>query len=113
MLFIIFGYTIFIEDGGSQTIAFAEHAWLFAPLIIFNLGTMILGYIYAKSTGIRPDGAFTISIELGLQNAALAIFIATQILEQVDAALIAIMYSSFSFFSTFGVAWFLKKFRDY
>lgn len=110
VLFFIFGYTIFIEDGGSQTLAFAEHAWLFAPLIVFNVTTMVLGYVYAKSTGIRPDGAFTIAIELGLQNAALAIFIATQILEQADAALIAIMYSSFSFFSTLAVAWALKRY---
>lgn len=110
VLFLIFGYTIFLEDGGSQTKAFAEHAWLFAPLIAFNVGTMFLGFLYAKSTGIKLDGAFTIAIELGLQNAALAIFIATQILEQADAALIAIMYSSFSFFSTFAIAWLLRQY---
>jgi BASS family bile acid:Na+ symporter len=49
-------------------------------------------------------------VEMGLQNAALAIFIATQVLESADIALVAILYSSFTFFSTWGMGWLMKHF---
>ena len=54
-------------------------------------------------------GSFTITIDIGLQNSALAIFIATQILESEEMALMAVIYSSFTFFSTLGIAYMLKE----
>lgn len=108
ILFLIFSYAIFIEDGGSQTEAFKEHYLLYIPLIAFNLGTMLLGYFLSRWGGIRHVGAYTIAVELGLQNAALAIFIASQVLERPEISMVAVMYSSFSFFSTWFFAWLLK-----
>jgi BASS family bile acid:Na+ symporter len=43
------------------------------------------------------------------QNSALAIFIATQILESQEMALMAVIYSSFTFFTTLGIAYMLKE----
>lgn len=108
VLFLIFSYTIFVEDSGSQTVAFQEHYPLFIPLIAFNLSTMLLGYFFSRWGGIRHVGAYTIAVELGLQNAALAIFIASQVLERAEISMVAVMYSSFSFFSTWLIAWLLK-----
>lgn len=109
VLFLIFGYHIFLEDDGSQTTALMANYGLFIPLILFNMGTMIIGYFLSIWAGMKHDGAYTISIELGLQNAALAIFIATQVLERSEISLVAVMYSSFSFFSTLLIAWLLKR----
>lgn len=108
VLFLIFAYHIFFEDDGAQSIAFTENKILYLPLIFFNLVTMSLGYFLARWSGIRHDGAYTIAVELGLQNAALAIFIATQVLERSQISLVAVMYSSFSFFSTWLIAWLFK-----
>ncbi len=108
VLFAIFAYTIFFEDGGSQSAAFTENYILFMPLVFFNVGTMVIGYFFSRWLGIRHDGSYTIAVEFGLQNAALAIFIAVQVLEKPEIALIAIMYSSFSFFTTWLVGWLLK-----
>ena len=59
--------------------------------------------------GITHVGSFTIAIEIGLQNSALAIFIATQVLESQQMALMAVLYSSFTFFTTLGIAYRLKE----
>ncbi len=108
VLFVIFAYHIFLEDGGAQSESLGENYFLYLPLALFNVVTMIIGYFLARWSGIRHDGAYTISVELGLQNAALAIFIATQVLERSEISLVAVIYSSFSFFSTWLVAWLLK-----
>lgn len=108
ILFLIFSYAIFVEDGGSQTQAFQNNFTLFIPLIAFNLGTMLLGYFFSRWGGVKHVGAYTIAVELGLQNAALAIFIASQVLERPEISMVAVMYSSFSFFSTWFFAWLLK-----
>jgi BASS family bile acid:Na+ symporter len=50
---------------------------------------------------------------MGLQNSALAIFIATQVLQSQEIALVSILYSSFSFFTTFLAAWLLKHYFRY
>ena len=54
-------------------------------------------------------GSYTIAIEMGLQNSALAIFIATKILQSDEMVLMAVIYSSFTFFSTIGITYMLKK----
>jgi len=108
LLFLIFSYAIFFEDGGSQSQALIENAILFIPLILFNLGTMALGYFLSRWGGVKHTGSYTIAVELGLQNAALAIFIASQVLDRPEIGLMAVMYSSFSFFSTWAFAWLLK-----
>lgn len=108
ILFLIFSYALFAEDGGSQSAAFLEHFWLFIPLIAFNVGTMVIGFFLSRWSGIKHDGSYTIAVELGLQNAALAIFIATQVIGRAEISLIPVMYSSFSFFSTWFVGWLLK-----
>jgi BASS family bile acid:Na+ symporter len=45
---------------------------------------------------------------MGLQNSALAILIATNILQSAEMSLMAAIYSSFTFFSTWLIAWFMK-----
>lgn len=108
----VFGLAFFSGEGhmGGELLS----QWsLLIPLLIFNLATMTAGYIVARWSRIRHDGAYTIAVEMGLQNSALAIFIATQVLESQEMALVSILYSSFSFFSTFIVAWLLKHYAPY
>jgi BASS family bile acid:Na+ symporter len=71
---------------------------------------MMMGYYFAKWVGINHRGAFTIAVEMGLQNSALAIFIATSVLNNSDLSLVAVIYSSFTFFSTWLIGWLQKHY---
>jgi len=86
-----------------------NHLDLLLPSFLLNLFGIVLGYRIGRIVGITHGGSYTIAIEMGLQNSALAIFIATQVLGNNDIALMAIIYSSFTFFSTLGFAYMLKE----
>src|SRR6056297_207608 len=109
LLLGVFAYALFFDDV-NQSFEFLSHIELLIPLVFFNFLTMYTGYKVAQFANLKTRDRFTIAIELGLQNSALAIFIATQILESPEIALIAILYSSFSFFSTWGAGWLMKHF---
>lgn len=86
-----------------------NHLDLLLPSFLLNLVGIIIGYRIGRLVGITHGGSYTIAIEMGLQNSALAIFIATQLLDNNEIALMAIIYSSFTFFTTIGFAYMLKK----
>jgi len=46
---------------------------------------------------------------VGLQNSALAIFVAATLLKNNDMALVPVVYGSFSFFSTLLFGWSVKR----
>lgn len=107
LLFLVFGYALLFDSQGTN-VSFSENLNLYFPLLFFNFITMFIGFYIAKLSGIKHDGAYTIAVEMGLQNSALAILIATSVLESPEMALIAVIYSSFTFFSTWLIAWFMK-----
>lgn len=108
LLLSVFAIALFTGDSNNAQASFLENLELYPPLIFFNLLTMYLGFWIAKKSGIKHSGAFTIAVEMGLQNAALAIFIGTAVLQNPAISLVAVIYSSFTFFSTWYFAWILK-----
>jgi BASS family bile acid:Na+ symporter len=107
LLFVVFSLALFFEGSGPKA-SLLENLNLYLPLLSFNVLTMFIGFYMARFTGIRHDGAFTIAIEMGLQNTALAVLIATSILDSAEMSSLAIVYGSFTFFSTWLIAWFMK-----
>ncbi len=108
LLFGVFAFALLLDDDGGQPAAFWENIELFFPLLFFNLLTMAIGFWIATKAGIKHNGAFTIAVEMGLQNSALAIFIGSSVLENPQISLVAVIYSSFTFFSTWFFAWLMK-----
>ncbi len=104
--------SIFIISALSDNGENISYTWdllkLALPALVLNVSTILLGYGIASLSGIKPDGSFTIAIELGLQNSALAIFVAEGIFSNSQMALMAIIYSSFTFFTSLGLAYILK-----
>ncbi len=109
ILLLVFTWVIFFQGGNGQSSELLKKYYLFFPALVLNLLTILIGYWVSGKLGINHRGQYTIGIEMGLQNSALAIFIATQILSSSEMSLIAVMYSSFSFFTTYGLAWWLKQ----
>jgi BASS family bile acid:Na+ symporter len=96
-------------DQDNKKIHYLDHLNLLIPLLIFNVITMLFGYRLGKLFRLRHDANYTIAIEMGLQNSVLALFIANQLVENSAFSTMAILYSSFSFISTFGLAFLMQK----
>ena len=107
LLLLVFAGVFFLEDSGVQEKGVFRQL-LFAGLI-FNFACAFMGFFMAWVSGVKKDGQFTIAIEISLQNSAVAIFIASTLLKQPEVSLVAVVYSSFTFFSTALWAWLIMR----
>lgn len=107
LLFVFIGIFVF-ENSGTANLS--EYVFLFIPAFLLNAISMFLGYLLALMMSIRNRGRFTIAIQVGLQNSALAIYVASKILDEPEMAVIAVIYSSFTLFSTTLWAYIMKKY---
>ena len=107
LLLVFIGIFVF-ENAGTEQLK--EYAFLFFPALLLNMISMFVGYLLALSTGIRTRGRYTIAIQVGLQNSALAIYVASKLLNQPEIAVVAIIYGSFTLFSTTFWAYIMKKY---
>jgi BASS family bile acid:Na+ symporter len=68
--------------------------------LLLNMGALFSGYYIAKWGGLSKKSSVTISLEVGLHNTVLAIYIATALLKSPVMALPAIIYAMFTFFTS-------------
>ena len=105
-LFLIVFIAILIEERENIFNYLAE-----AGLIVLNLNIvmMAIAYFLAKSfaTGIKQIKC--ISLECGLQNGTLAIFVATEISNQVVYMIPTAAYALIMYITGFIFIWFLRK----
>jgi BASS family bile acid:Na+ symporter len=110
LLLVVYAGVIFIDQGtGSATRS--DFLKIFPDTLLLNISAMVAGFLVARLLRLRVINQFTISIEVGLQNSALAIFVAATLLKNNDMALVPVVYGSFSFFSTLLFGWSVKKLR--
>ncbi|WP_375577839.1 bile acid:sodium symporter family protein [Marivirga tractuosa] len=109
LILIVALLAVIFLDEDNKKINYLDHLNLLIPLIIFNIITMLSGYGIGKFIGLRHESNYTIAIEMGLQNSVLALFIANQVVENSAISTMAILYSSFSFITTFGIAFLMQK----
>ncbi|HLV42662.1 MAG TPA: bile acid:sodium symporter family protein [Brumimicrobium sp.] len=109
ILFSVFLLVIIDEQGNGGRSA-GEYWELLVPALFLNVFVMFVGFYLSGAAGINHEGKYTIAIELGLQNSALAIFLANNVIQIDGLSLIAVLYGSFSFFSTLVIAWIMKTF---
>lgn len=108
LLLVVYAGVIFIDQGtGAATRS--DFVRIFPYALLLNILAMVSGFLVARVLRLRVMNQFTISIEVGLQNSALAIFVAATLLKSNDMALVPVVYGSFSFFSTLLFGWSVKK----
>ncbi len=108
LLLVVYAGVIFIDQGtGAATRS--DFLEIFPHALTLNILAMVSGFLVARVLRLRVNNQFTISIEVGLQNSALAIFVAATLLKSNDMALVPVVYGSFSFFSTLLFGWSVKK----
>lgn len=107
ILLLIFGGSLYVESDGSIDISKYLNQYPYA--LALNFGAMFASFFAARF--ILPDkpSHYTISAVVGIQNNALAIFIANSLLNKPELAVMPIIYSSFTFFSTAIFAFIVKK----
>jgi len=108
LLMLVYAGVIFIDQGTGEGTR-SDFARIFPLTLLLNILAMVSGFLVARIFRLRVINQFTISIEVGLQNSALAIYVAATLLNSNDMALVPVVYGSFSFFSTLLFGWSVKK----
>jgi BASS family bile acid:Na+ symporter len=104
----IYAGVIFI-DNGTESATMADFIHIFPYAFFLNLLSMLAALGIAKLMSLRLRDQFTITIEVGLQNSALAIFISVTLLRSHTISLVPLVYGSFTFFSTLLFGWLVKR----
>lgn len=104
LLLVIIGLTLF----GSGKEIVGDMNTLILPMFILNILAMALGYISASVAGLELKETKTLTIEVGIQNSATGIFIATSLLNNTLLALPAMIYTGVAFLN---VALFILAYR--
>ena len=108
ILLVVYIGVLFIDEGDKS--ATRMNFWNLLPVtLILNTMSMFLGWQIAWITRLKRRERYTIAIEVGLQNSALAIFVASTLLGNRTMALVAVVYGSFTFFSTALFGWWIKR----
>ena len=93
LLIIIIFMTIFASGGEILD----EISLLFAPLLLLNCLAMLMGYAIARATNLGAETSKTLTIEVGIQNSATGIFIATSLLLNPQFAVPSLVYTGIAF----------------
>jgi len=93
---LLVGIIVLTLFGSGKEIA-GDISTLILPLFILNLLAMLLGYITALLARLEMKVAKTLAIEVGIQNSATGIFIATTLLDNISLALPAMIYTGVAF----------------
>ena len=109
LLLLVFAGIIFSGDNRTQS-AVMGYLNLVPWALGLNLLSMAAGYFFARFFGLKNQDNYTISIQVGLQNSALAIFVAESLLQNKQMAMVAIIYSSFTFFTTAFFGYLAKRY---
>ena len=108
LLAIMYAGVVFI-DNGAEKATIQDFTRILPYTLALNVLAMCAGLLISKLLKLRITNQYTIAVEVGLQNSALAIFVATKLLGNHSMALVAVVYGSFTFFSTLLFGWLVKK----
>ena len=64
---------------------------------VFCAISLVTGYVVPRAAGVRDDQAIASSMEIGVHNATLAIFVAVEVLDSTEISVPAAVYSIFMF----------------
>ncbi len=99
LLLSVYAGVVFLEGNGEAGLD--SHFFRLIPYaFMLNLFSMTAGLLIPKLFRLTKQNQYTIAVEVGLQNSTLAIFVASTLLGSQEMALVAVVYGSFSFFTT-------------
>lgn len=105
--FLLMGVIALTFFGSGKEIVGDMNA-LILPMFMLNVLAMTLGFVSASLAGLALKETKTLTIEVGIQNSATGIFIATTLLNNTLLALPAMIYTGVAFVN---VALFILAYR--
>jgi len=109
LLLLVYSGVLFLEKGNGQ-ITILDFFKILPYTLALNILAMFAGLYVPGPIGINKLNRVTIAIEVGLQNSTLAIFVAGSLLGNYSIAMVAVVYGSFSFFTTWGFGYLSRKY---
>ncbi len=109
LLLLVYSGVLFLEKGDGG-ISFQDFLKIIPYALVLNLIAMTAGFYIPGFFGIRKRNQATIAVEVGLQNSTLAIYVAGSLLNNNTIAMVAVVYGSFSFFTTWGFGYLARKY---
>jgi len=109
LLLVVYSGVVFLERGETGTDVRKFYSLLPFTLSL-NFLSMLTGFYVPGLFNLSKRNKFTIAVEVGLQNSTLAIFVTATLLNNYKMALVAVVYGSFSFFSTWLFGYLAKRF---
>jgi BASS family bile acid:Na+ symporter len=109
LLFAVFTGVILYESR-EQGPGIGEYLYLIPIALALNALSMFVGYAFAKIMGMLIRDNYTIAVQVGLQNSALAIFVASSLMNNHQISIVAVAYSSFTFFTTAFFGYLVKRY---
>lgn len=99
LLLSVYAGVVFLEGNGEAGLD--SHFFRLIPYaLMLNFFSMTAGLLVPRFFRLTKQNQYTIAVEVGLQNSTLAIFVASTLLGSQEMALVAVVYGSFSFFTT-------------
>ena len=108
LLLLVYSGVLFLERGNGR-IAFTDFLGVLPYTLALNVFAMFAGLYFPRLFGINKKNQVTIAVEVGLQNSTLAIFVAASLLGNFNIAMVAVVYGSFSFFTTWAFGYLARK----
>ena len=108
LLALIYTGVVLLEKDG-ESVSSQDIISIFPFTLALHLAAMSTGVLVTRLAGLKLRDRFTIVIEVGLQNSALAIFVSTTLLKSQAMSLVPVVYGAFTFFTTLLFGWIVKK----
>jgi len=100
LLVSVFTLKIFLNLASGGTGITSRETFMILPfMLLLNFAAMLTGFIISRSAKLPFADQFTVAIEVGLHNTALALLITGTILKNPDMEKPAVVYAMFSFFT--------------
>ena len=109
LLLLVYSGVLFLDRGNGE-INISSFFNILPFTFALNVIAMFSGLYIPRILGLVLRDQATIAVDVGLQNSSLAIFVAVALLNNFTVATVAVVYGSFSFFTTWGFGYFAKKY---
>jgi BASS family bile acid:Na+ symporter len=97
------------ESEGGTGISKSEIIQIIPYALIINIVAFFAGYLFSRLFKIDIKTAFTVGIEVTMQNTTLAFLVAGTLLQHQNMVKPSLVYSMFSFFTAIVFTYFIKR----
>ena len=109
LLLIVYSGVLFLERGDGR-MDIRQFLYILPFALALNISAMFSGFYIPRIFRLVLKDRATIAVDVGLQNSTLAIFVAGAILNDLSLGMVAVVYGSFSFFTTWAFGYLAKKY---